>query len=124
MEKKRPVNLNLLTIKFPCTAIASILHRISGVILFLLIPLMLAALAKSLHTEAEFVGLQQCLASPVAKFLIWISLSALIYHLIAGLRHIVMDMGIAESLKGGRAGAYIVMILSAILIILTGIWLC
>lgn len=124
MEKKRPVNLNLLTIKFPCTAIASILHRISGVILFLCIPLMLGVLAKSLHSEAEFASLQQCLTTPFAKLVIWLFLAAIIYHLIAGVRHIVMDMGIAETLKGGRAGAYIVMILSAILIILVGIWLC
>jgi succinate dehydrogenase / fumarate reductase cytochrome b subunit len=124
VEKKRPINLDLTTIKFPCTAIASILHRVSGLLLFLFIPFLLWMLAKSLGSEAGFLGMRENLGHPLAKVTIWLLLASIIYHLLAGIRHILMDIGFAESLQGGRIGAYIVMILAAILSLLAGVWLC
>ncbi len=54
VNSKRPVNLDLRTIKLPVTAYTSILHRISGVILFLGIAVLLFALDKSLSSEEGF----------------------------------------------------------------------
>ena len=119
--KQRPVYLNLLQIRQPLPAIVSVLHRISGVILFLLLPFLLWLLAKSLTSEAAFDALKQPLAHPVLRFFIWVVLSALIYHLVAGIRHLLMDMGIGETLKGGRIGAYLVLVISIIFIIFAGI---
>ena len=123
MKSQRPVNLDLRTIKLPITAYTSILHRISGVILFLGIVIVLFALDKSLASEEGFAEVQAYLASPLAKLIIWGLLSALLYHLVAGVRHLIMDMGIGETLEGGKLGSKIVIAVSAVLIVLAGVWI-
>lgn len=123
MKKQRPVNLNLFTIRFPIPAIASILHRISGVLLFFLIPLLLLTLQYSLISEVNFEKLQMCFANLSMKFFIWVVLGILGYHVFAGIRHLIMDLGIGESLRAGRASAVIVFIATFSLVIILGIWL-
>lgn len=123
MKKQRPVNLDLATLKFPPMAIASILHRISGIILFLMIPFILYLLQHSLRSEESFQQLQLLLVHPVIKLLLWGFLSALIYHLLAGVRHLLMDFGFGETVEASRISALAVMVMAAILILLTGIWL-
>jgi succinate dehydrogenase / fumarate reductase cytochrome b subunit len=122
VNSQRPVNLDLRTIKLPVTAYTSILHRISGVILFLGIAVLLFALDKSLASEEGFEQVKACLASPLAKLVIWGLLSALLYHLVAGVRHLIMDLGIGETLEGGKLGSKIVLVVSALLIVLAGVW--
>lgn len=122
MKPTRPVYLNLLQIRQPLTAIASILHRLSGVILFLLLPLLLALLSHSLASEDSFNNLQQSI-HPLTRFFIWVVLSALLYHFIAGIRHLIMDAGIGESLQGGKLTAGITIAISIIGMIILGVWL-
>ena len=123
MNKKRPVNLDLGTLKFPAMAIASILHRISGMVLFLLLPLMIYFLSVSLASAESFASLQVTLASPYCKVLLWAFSAALIYHLLAGFRHLLMDFGVGEHLEAGRFSAVFVIACSVILIIFLGIWI-
>ena len=123
MNSQRPVNLDLRTIKLPVTAYTSILHRISGVILFVGIAILLFGLDKSLTSEEGFVQVKECLASPLAKLIVWGLLSALLYHLVAGVRHLIMDMGVGESLEGGKLGSKIVIAVSAVIIVLVGVWI-
>jgi succinate dehydrogenase / fumarate reductase, cytochrome b subunit len=123
VNKKRPINLDLSTFKYPPMAIASILHRISGLVLFLLLPLMLYFLHRSLGGAEAFANLQLTLASPYSKVLLWAFASALIYHLLAGIRHLLMDMDIGEHLEQARRSAVLVIALSVILIILLGVWI-
>ena len=123
MNKKRPINLDLTTITFPITAITSILHRLSGVLLFLLSPLMLYCLKLSLSKEESFVNLQQILAKPLAKLVILLFLAALVYHILAGCRHLLMDCGVGEELPQGRFSAFFVIGCFIVLISLLGIWL-
>ncbi len=120
---QRPKNLNLLTIQFPIPAIVSILHRVSGVILFLAIPLILWGLHLSLVSSEEFDKLKLFFAHPLMKLIIWGVLSAFIYHFIAGVRHLLMDIHIGEELKSGRLTAQLVCAISAVLILLVGVWL-
>lgn len=122
VNSKRPVNLDLRTIKLPVTAYTSILHRISGVILFLGIAVLLFALDKSLSSEEGFEQVKACLTSPLAKLVIWGLLSALLYHLVAGVRHLVMDAGVGETLEGGKRGSKIVIAIAVVLIVLAGVW--
>lgn len=122
VNSQRPVNLDLRTIKLPVTAYTSILHRISGVILFFGIAVMLYALDKSLVSEEGFAEVQACLTSPLAKLVIWGLLSALLYHLVAGIRHLIMDLGVGETLEGGKLGSKIVLAISVVLIVLAGVW--
>lgn len=122
MNSKRPVNLDLRTIQLPITAYTSIAHRISGVILFVGIAVLLYALDLSLASEEGFEQVKAYLTSPLAKFVIWGLLSALLYHMVAGIRHLIMDMGIGETLEGGKLGSKIVIAVSAVLIVLAGVW--
>ena len=122
MKSQRPVNLDLRTIKLPITAYTSILHRISGVILFIGLAILLYGLDMSLASEEGFAQVKDCLTSPLAKLIIWGLLSALLYHLVAGVRHLLMDAGIGESLEGGKLGSKIVIAVSVILILLLGVW--
>lgn len=118
----RPKNLNLFTIHFPLPAIVSILHRISGVFLFLLIPVLLWTLHYSL-TETGFYALQQMLNSFSIKLLIWLLLIPFCYHFVAGIRHLLMDIHIGETLKGGRHTARLTFVAAIVLLILAGIWI-
>jgi len=120
---KRPVNLNLFTIKFPLPAIVSILHRASGALVFLLIPLLLWMLQASLKAPVQFDDLQDTLNNFFVKLIIWLLVSALLYHLVAGIRHLLMDLGLGESLRAARFSAWLVMIISGVLVVITGGWL-
>ncbi|MFC6477995.1 succinate dehydrogenase, cytochrome b556 subunit [Pseudomonas asuensis] len=122
VNSKRPVNLDLRTIKLPITAYTSILHRISGVILFIGLAALLYGLDLSLSSEDGFARVKAFLAYPLVKLVIWAVLSALLYHLVAGVRHLIMDMGVGETLQGGKLGSQIVLIVSAVLIVLVGVW--
>lgn len=123
VNQKRPVNLDLGTMKFPAMAIASILHRISGLVLFLLLPLILYFLALSLNSAESFAKVHTLLESPYYKLLLWAFSAALIYHLLAGIRHLVMDMGFGEEVSAGRHSAVSVIALTVILTIFLGIWI-
>ncbi|WP_178106728.1 succinate dehydrogenase, cytochrome b556 subunit [Pseudomonas mangiferae] len=123
VNSQRPVNLDLRTIKLPITAYTSILHRISGVILFLGLAVLLYALDKSLGSEEGFEQVKAFMASPLVKLVVWGLLSALLYHLVAGLRHLIMDLGFGETLQGGKLGSQIVLAVSAVLIVLAGVWI-
>jgi succinate dehydrogenase / fumarate reductase cytochrome b subunit len=117
----RPKNLNLLTIRFPLPAIISILHRVSGAFLFLLIPFILWALQASL-TESGFESMQSALDSWFAKLIFWVLFVPFCFHLIAGVRHLLSDIHIGDTLKRGNQTAKLVIVISGILILLAGIW--
>lgn len=123
MKNQRPKNLDLLTISFPVPAITSILHRISGLALFLLIPLVLWAFSLSLASQADFDRLHDWLTEPFAKIIALGFLAGFIFHFVAGIRHLLMDVHIGEELKSGRWTAILTIIISIILTILAGIWL-
>lgn len=124
MNDKRPVNLDLSTIKFPVTAIASITHRITGVAIFLALPILLWMLDRSLASPESFADLKELMmTSLLVKLVVWGILSVLLYHLVAGIRHLIMDTGVGESLEGGRRGAKLAFIISAVLILLVGVWI-
>ena len=88
VKKQRPVNLDLQTIRFPVTAIASILHRVSGVITFVA------------------VGI----------------LTALAYHVVVGIRHMMMDFGyLEETFEAGKRSAKISFVITVVLSLLAGV---
>lgn len=117
------MNLALTTLKFPAMAIVSILHRLSGVLLFLLMPVMLYFLSLSLDNIQSFAQLQTMFAKPYVKILLFAFASAWVLHLIAGIRHLLMDLGWGEQVASGRKSAIFSMGLAALGIILLGVWL-
>ncbi len=123
MKDKRPVNLDISTIRLPIAAFASITHRISGVIVFLGIAGLLCLLDVSLTSEEDFNSVRTAALSPLVRLLLWGVLSALAYHLVAGVKHLLLDLGIGESKEGGPRGAQITLIVSILLIAALGVWI-
>ena len=122
MNNKRPVNLDLGKFHFPLPAITSILHRITGVLIFIGLAFLLYGLDLSLSGEEGFAAVQSIMDGFFAKLIVWGILSALAYHLVTGIRHMVMEAGIGETLEGGVLGAKLVIAVSVILIVLLGVW--
>ncbi|MFQ3170706.1 MAG: succinate dehydrogenase / fumarate reductase cytochrome b subunit [Oleispira sp.] len=122
MNSNRPKNLDLTTIELPLPGWTSILHRISGFALFFAVAFMLVALNASLESAESFAELKATFDNSFVKLITWLILSALGYHLVAGIKHLVMDSGIGESLEGGYVGAIITLVGGAIVIALAGVW--
>ena len=114
MRDNRPVNLALHTISFPIAALVSISHRVSGVVLFVGSGFLIGALGYALDSETQFEQARSWLTMSCVKVGVLLVLLALVFHLLAGVRHLLMDIGLGESLRGGRAGAFVVFLLTAI----------
>jgi len=123
VNDKRPKNLDLSTIRFPLPAITSILHRISGVFIFAGVAVLLWLLNESLSSQDGFARTVQWLDMPPVKLLVWVIVAGLLYHLVAGIKHLVMDMGVGETLSGAQSGARLVLVVSIVSIALAGVWL-
>ena len=123
MNNKRPVNLDLTQFSFPLPALTSIVHRITGVGLFVGVAILMYALELSLSSEEGFNSVKECLDGVLAKLVIWALVSALLYHLVAGIKHLLMDFGIGETLEGGVLGAKATIAVSVVLIVLAGVWI-
>nr|WP_202607456.1 succinate dehydrogenase cytochrome b556 subunit [Dickeya dadantii] len=122
VKKQRPVNLDLQTIQFPVTAIASILHRVSGVITFVAVGILLWLLGLSLSSQEGFAQAAAIMDSFIVKFIVWGILTALAYHIVGGLRHLLMDFGyIEENFAAGSRSAKLSFIITVVLSFLAGV---
>jgi succinate dehydrogenase / fumarate reductase cytochrome b subunit len=122
VNSNRPKNLDLTTIELPLPGWTSILHRISGFALFFAVAFMLVALNASLESAESFAELKATFDNGLVKLITWLIISALGYHLVAGIKHLVMDAGIGESKEGGKIGAIITLVGGSIVIALAGVW--
>lgn len=107
----------------PVAAITSILHRISGVAIFFGIAVLLYLLDGSLSSAENFESVKQALDGFLLKSIVWLVLCGFIYHSLAGIRHLIMDLGFGESKEAGRASGLTVIALSIVLMLLAGVWL-
>jgi len=123
LNKSRPVFLNLLQIRLPITAIASILHRVSGVLLFLAIPTFIYLVQLSLQSQAGFEAVLSIASSMPVKLLGVLLLWALIHHLFAGVRFLLLDVDIGITRSTARASAWLVS-LSALLVSILLVGVC
>lgn len=125
MKAERPVNLPLpsLFAAMPVTAVASILHRVTGVVLFVGLFYLAYLLDLALAGAAGFERAAELATAPVGKVALWIILSAFAYHLFAGVKHLLLDFHIGDSLVGGRVGAWLSIALAAASAGLAGAWL-
>ena len=102
---KPPVNLNLFTIQFPITALSSISHRISGVILFFLTFPFVSLVLVAIQSQGGFDYASALMAHFIMKSALTLYVAAIVYHFFSGLRHLAMDFGYWETLRAGRMSA-------------------
>ena len=120
--RRLPVFLNLAQIRFPIGAIASIAHRVSGVLLFIALPVVAVLLDTSLRDEAGFASVRDLISSPLAVVAAGVLVWALVHHVLAGIRHLLMDVGIGGELERARASARLVLIAAPALAVLLLVW--
>lgn len=122
MKSNRPIDLPLsqvISVNRSPIAIASILHRISGIMLFLLIPVMLWILQTSLASPESFATVFDNI---LIRFLAWIFVAFIAYHFVMGMKHLFADMGMNEELKSGRTASVVSFGIAAILIVASFVW--
>ena len=123
MSDKRPVNLDLGTFKHPLVSVISISHRISGVVLFVGLVFLFNLFDMSLEGELGFASAQALLKENfLAQFVTWGLLTALGFHLSAGMKHLVMDFGHGEELESANNAAKFVIGSTVVLAVLAGVW--
>ena len=121
-KRERPINLNLLAFSFPLPALASIAHRVTGVMLFVGMAFLLYGLSLALESEAGLAQAKLLLTYPLGKFIAWGILTMVGYHFVAGIKHLLMDFGYAETLPGARFAAQLSIALGVVLAVLAGVW--
>lgn len=118
--KTRPKHLQLTAIRLPIPGIVSIMHRISGAILFLMLPLLLWLLQSSLASEKSFAAFREVVGNPLVKIVLLGLLWGYLHHLFAGLRHLFLDMHMGLELESARFSAKLVLAAGLIVTVLVG----
>ncbi|OFC71744.1 succinate dehydrogenase, cytochrome b556 subunit [Alteromonas confluentis] len=121
MKKQRPVNLDLNTIKFPPSAVSSILHRVTGVAMFFALLFVIWAWAVSVSSPDGFASVQSIMDGVIGKLIAIGTASALTYHILGGVRHVIMDMGHLEELESGNNSARAIIALWVVLTVVLGV---
>ncbi len=121
MNKKRPKHLALHLIKLPLPGIVSILHRVSGLLLFFALPLLLLLLQYSLRSIETYTQLTAVLAHPLSKLLLLGLLWAFLHHFCAGLRYLAIDLHYVRDLAQARNSSKLAMAASLAMTALLGV---
>jgi len=98
--------LDLSRIRFPVGAICSIGHRVSGVALAVALPLLIALFARSLAGAEGYAEAARWLAPLPVRAALVLVVWAFAHHLLAGVRHLLMDVGAGSRLGAARASAW------------------
>lgn len=122
VAKPRPKYLNLAAIRLPLPALVSILHRVSGALLFAVgIPSILWFVQRSLASADGYDAVMRPLASPLGKLAVLILAWSYLYHLLAGLRHLALDLHVGIDLESARMSSAVVLVLSALLALVVAV---
>lgn len=121
LSKPRPKHLNLFVIKLPIAGFASILHRISGLGLFLMLPLLLWMLDMSLRSPESYQSLQSVIGHPLVKLVLIGLIWAFLHHFFMGIRILLIDIHIGVEKLQARNSAVAVLALSLLLTLILGV---
>ncbi|MHB8534647.1 MAG: succinate dehydrogenase, cytochrome b556 subunit [Sulfuricaulis sp.] len=122
-NKKRPVDLNLFKIRLPVSGIVSIVHRVTGVLLVLLLPFSIYMLQRSLQDPAAFRDIAARLGTPAGRFALLIIVWVLAQHFFSGIRHLLLDIDVGIEIVAARRGAWLTFAASLLVVVLTGVYL-
>lgn len=120
LKRTRPFFLNLLRIKFPVGAIASIGHRVSGVVLVLSAPVLIYLFEASLRSAQDYEWVGALLDTVSGRGLALVMFWTFAHHLFAGIRHLLMDVDIGSSLPVARLSAWLVNIAGVSIALIVG----
>lgn len=123
MQKTRPKYLNLFEIRLPLPAFVSILHRVSGVLLFLALPLVLYLFELSLASPSSFEQFVALTGSGAVKLVLLALLWAYLHHFCAGIRFLLLDIHVGDDLAPARASSKAVLAVSLLLTVILGVQL-
>ena len=125
ITKNRPKYLNLFEIRLPLAGFVSIMHRVSGAGLFLMLPLLIYLLQLSLGTPQDFETFKTVLGNPLAKLILTGLLWAYLHHFCMGIRIVLLDLHVGVDLAPARASALAVQVVSLLLTVILGakLWL-
>lgn len=112
IKKQRPKNLDLTSIRLPLPGKVSILHRVSGVGLFLFLPVMLWLFSASLTSAETFADFKAISASLPAKVIVAGLLWAFVHHFCAGIRFLLLDLQVGIEKEAARQSAAVVFAVS------------
>jgi len=115
MSRPRPKYLNLLQIKLPVPGLVSILHRVSGAVLFLFIPFLLVLFELTLESPGGFLRFKSVLSHWAVKLLVIGLVWAYLHHLLAGIRHLALDLDYGTELLAARASSLAVLVTGIVL---------
>lgn len=123
--KQRPKYLNLVAIRLPLPGFVSIMHRVSGFALFLLLPLLIYLFQLSLGSPQDFDMFRAVVRNPLVKIILIGLLWAYLHHICMGIRIVLIDMHIGVELAPARATSWAVLIVSLGLTLVLGtkLWL-
>src|SRR5687768_3457414 len=122
LQRKRPKYLDLMEIKQPLPAVVSLLHRVSGALLFFPgIPLLLCSLDMILNSQEDHARFQSLLDSPLLKVVLTLSLWFFLHHFCAGIRFLALDLHYGSSLQQARTTSKIVFAAGVILTLLISV---
>lgn len=122
-NKKRPVYLNLLKIRLPVGGVVSILHRLTGALLVLLLPVSIYMLQRSLQDPVAFMDIVARLGTPTGHFALLIIVWVFAQHFFSGIRHLLLDIDVGIDKTAARRGAWLTFAASLTVLLLTGIYL-
>ena len=124
MPKPRPKYLNLLRIRLPVPAFISIMHRASGAVLFLFLPLLLTLFEASLESHKTFLRFKGVFSHWAIKLILIGLVWAYLHHLCAGIRHLALDLHYGTELATARASSWAVLVIGILLTLVVGamIW--
>jgi len=115
---KRPRFFNLTQISLPVGAVTSITHRVTGLLLVLGTPLAMRLLELSVGNEQGYAQVSALFGSVLFRAVAILFIWALTHHLLAGVRHLLMDAGVGSRLITARASAWAINLTGAAVILL------
>ncbi len=122
MQATRPVHLALWRIKLPATGYVSILHRISGILMVLSIPIGAILFDQAVSGQAGFDASAAFLHNWFVRLALLALAWSFLHHLFAGIRYLLLDLRIGLDRKWSRLGAWIVMISALVVLVLVLLW--
>lgn len=107
---KRPVFLNLLQIRLPLNAVASIMHRVAGVVMVFSLPFLIYLFELSLRNEDSFQLMTSMIDQPLISAIMYLLLWAISHHFFAGIRYFLVDFEMIAGRSASRISAVIAII--------------